>query len=510
MKLKFKDYRDKVLGCWWGKTAGGTLGAPFECYRGVIDLDNYTQENPAGIPNDDLDIQLVFLRAAEKYHNRVDSHILAEYWLTYVSASMSEYGAGKNNLRNGIAPPLSGAVGNPNKHSCGAYIRSEIWACLCAGYPELAARYAFEDAIADHAGEGVYGEIFCAALEAQAFFESDIEILIQKSLGFIPDGCGVAKGVKCVMEAYKKGIDWKSARVKLLNAVPGSFGMISGYYNGQKPEGDVPEGEHGYDAPSNVAIGVLGLLYGEKDFGRTICIAAGCMEDADCTAGLAGAVLGIILGCKNLPKKWIKPLGNKIATWCLRIDGYLNLPKTIDELSERVLRLTPIFLGSGIADTLSKGEGYEIESGKNVFGAYDSFIADQIGSPDFKKVISRIPDCVLYRDVLFDTYIQYLNGQAVAVGEEKVFKLKFWNNILDQQWLNLKVHTPEGCEVLPSKTAAVSLDQKHGGFNLAECGFSIRLNSCSSSRLDIVLEIISNGRYTKTFIPITLTVKWQQ
>ncbi len=38
--LSFAEYRDKVLGCWHGKNIGGTLGAPFECLRGVFDIDH--------------------------------------------------------------------------------------------------------------------------------------------------------------------------------------------------------------------------------------------------------------------------------------------------------------------------------------------------------------------------------------------------------------------------------------------------------------------------------------
>lgn len=95
--MNIKEYKNKVRGCWLGKNIGGTLGAPFECIRGVFDLTDYTQVLKDGaVPNDDLDLQLVWLNAAEKYGKNVDSKILAEYWLSYVVANWSEYGAGKN------------------------------------------------------------------------------------------------------------------------------------------------------------------------------------------------------------------------------------------------------------------------------------------------------------------------------------------------------------------------------------------------------------------------------
>ena len=61
-----EEYRDKVLGCWTGKNIGGTLGAPMEGKRDIFDVTFYTQDlkgHPA--PNDDLDLQLVWLRAIE-------------------------------------------------------------------------------------------------------------------------------------------------------------------------------------------------------------------------------------------------------------------------------------------------------------------------------------------------------------------------------------------------------------------------------------------------------------
>ena len=77
---------------------------------------------------------------------------------------------------------MCGDVDNTYKNSNGCWIRSELWACLAPGHPEIATRYAFEDAIVDHANEGMYGEIFTAALQSAAFAESDREKLIDIGL----------------------------------------------------------------------------------------------------------------------------------------------------------------------------------------------------------------------------------------------------------------------------------------------------------------------------------------
>ena len=130
------EYRDKVLGCWTGKNIGGTLGAPMEGRREIFDVKFYVQDlkgKPA--PNDDLDLQLIWLLAVEENGiYQVNERVLGEYWLSHITGPWNEYGVGKVNMANGLVPPLSGAFNNEQwKNSNGAWIRSEIWACLFPG-----------------------------------------------------------------------------------------------------------------------------------------------------------------------------------------------------------------------------------------------------------------------------------------------------------------------------------------------------------------------------------------
>lgn len=513
--IEFKNYRDKVRGCWWGKLAGGTLGAPFEGKRGAFDVDFYTQADPSGVPNDDVDLQLVFLRACETYLNKVDAHILAEYWLSYISMSISEYGSAKNNLKIHLAPPLSGLTNNPCKNSCGAFIRSELWACLCAGNPDVAVRYALEDGCIDHGGEGVYGEIFCAALESYAFIESDIDKLIDKALTFVPQNCDLKKAVDIARQAKREGKTWKEARYEVLSGVPGSFGISYGSKVEDEKDRQLPLSEDFYDAPSNVALAVIGLLYGDGDFEKTICIATGCGEDADCTAGFAGAVMGIIHGYSELPEKWIKPLGSDIITYCLssRDDAYY--PKTTDELVERILRLTPRFFDCGV-DVLTKGEGYSVKilSEAELLCVW---AIRQKGNPNLHKYpLSLVPDFsysinrvgkeagVRYQEKLFDVTVFYPNGAAAREGEPLKLRVEFWNRIYEQQQLELKWYLPENVVIGGGKFASVFLDQIHGGYNEGAKDFEITVVKNEDCKVELLLEITSVGRYERAYVPVVL------
>ena len=111
MVLKLNEFRDKLAGCWAGKNVGGVLGAPFECKRMVPDVDFYIQDLSMGPPaNDDLDLQIVWLAAVERYGRNVNASILGDYWLSYVIPNWVEYGTGKANLKAGIVPPMCGDV----------------------------------------------------------------------------------------------------------------------------------------------------------------------------------------------------------------------------------------------------------------------------------------------------------------------------------------------------------------------------------------------------------------
>ncbi|MFQ9739079.1 MAG: ADP-ribosylglycohydrolase family protein [Christensenellaceae bacterium] len=121
----------------------------------------------------------------------------------------------------------------------------------------------------------------------------------------------------------------------------------------QEWETDIPKAQHGFDAPWSIGAIVIGWLYGEGDFGRSVCIATNLGEDTDCTAGTLGAILGIISGASGLPAKWVDACSDKIATWTIRRDAKLNPPSDISALCERLVQQTPVVLrgDAGFAET---------------------------------------------------------------------------------------------------------------------------------------------------------------
>lgn len=314
--LSWDTYADKVYAGWLGKNIGGTLGGPLEGRKELLDLSFYTELPDGPLPNDDLDLQLVWLHALEQYGIRLTSTELGREWVDHIFYPWDEYGYSLANLRRGLLPPVAGWFNNPFTHCMGAPIRSEIWAMIAPGAPRIAAWHAYQDAVVDHAGgEGVWGEMFFAAIESAAFLDSDRDRLIRLGLDHIPPDCRVAGAVRDLLAWHRAGEDWQAARELILER-HGSPNFT--------------------DAPQNIAFTVLGWLYGE-DFGDALLKAVNCGYDTDCTGATLGAILGIIAGREGLPRRWVEPVGEAIAV-SAAVNGF-PAPATLDELTRRTLAI---------------------------------------------------------------------------------------------------------------------------------------------------------------------------
>ena len=335
-QLNWATYYDKTLGCWMGKNAGGTLGGPVEGRREALDLDWYPEVQEGGIPNDDLEIQLVWLHALETRGVRLTAEDLAAEWLDHYLPNWCEYGFGKTNVRKGLLPPLSGAFNNWFSESMGCPIRSEIWACVAPGLPLKAARLAREDAVVDHTNDSAYAEMLYAVIESAAYLEEDRDRLVELGLAAIPDDCRTARAVRVMANTWRRTQDWEATRQAILDS--------EGRYDDFT------------DAPQNIAFTLLGWYTAPQDFGKAICDAVNCGFDTDCTGATLGAILGVAWGAGRLPDRWMEPLGNTIAIESART-RLPNVPQTLEELTDRT---------AAVAVGLLADEGHSFGPGREL------------------------------------------------------------------------------------------------------------------------------------------------
>lgn len=61
-------------------------------------------------------------------------------------------------------------------------------------------------------------------------------------------------------------------------------------------------GNSNIDAKLNSGYVLLGLLYGEGDFAKTILLSTRCGQDSDCNPSTAASVLGSFYGASGLPE----------------------------------------------------------------------------------------------------------------------------------------------------------------------------------------------------------------
>jgi hypothetical protein len=412
-------YRDKLRGCWVGKNAGGTLGTPIEEAWGrdePFDIWWYPELREGGLPNDDLEMQLVWLTALEQVGPNLTARDLARYWLDHIGYNWDEYGLSKTNLRLGLVPPVSGGFNNWFVDCMGCPIRSEVWACVAPGMPRLAAQYAYEDAICDHAGgESVYGELFNVAIQSAAFVVSDPRKLIDIGLSYVPEGSETAKAIRAALQAMDDGLDWKAARRKVLEATPHHVAQYS---------------------PLNMGFQVIGLLAG-KDFGDALCITVNCGYDTDSSGGSIGSWWGIMAGDSNLPRKWTEPFGDAISTnesWGgVRhlSDGSTPIPSTLPEVVDRLVTA---------AHTVLRAKGALNES-SIISVTEESLYADD----SVRELWSRDPLVVRFPEAELTTSVRYDDGTpAVAPNTEAHFTTTLTNPHPDPVVATARLIVPKG------------------------------------------------------------------
>ena len=472
VNLNREELKNKIYGCWLGKNIGGTLGTPFEGRTEMNDATFYSQPTHGEpLPNDDLDLQLVWLKAVQENGPRgVNNRLLGEYWLNYIPPHWNEYGICKANMRAGLLPPLSGEYHNHWKHSNGAWIRSEIWACLAPGCPDIAIRYAYEDASVDHGGgEGTYAALFTAAVESAAFVTSDRDELIKIGLAKIPPDCRVARSIKIVLDAHAKGKTWQEARQLVIEH--------------SRDIGD-------FNAPANVAFVIIGWMYGEGDFGKSICLATNCGDDTDCTAATLGATLGIILGKDLIPKKWIEPIGDRILT--VAIDrGSIQVPTTLAGLTDEVMAQVPMMLAAHEAPVTVT------DAPTDLSGAGDLALASDAVA---KSIWAISPYALTYDFIHTLVTLDYGKEPDIKPGEPFPITVTLVNKLPDCRHMELKWRLPEGWTVTPSAVNHATLWIWDA--NTAKVEVSITAEMVRGGAYRGMLEVIAFGRPTVGAIPL--------
>lgn len=341
---------DKMKGGWYGRICGCLLGKPVELmvfnelekvlkrtnnypiYRYItaeevadIDTDDisfpikvcaYSKNLGVMLSDDDTNYMLIAYETLKRHGRDFTSDDIAEVWTTtqtynaYCSAEYIAY----TNIIAGYTPPASGEYKNAYREWVGAQIRGDVWGYVNPGNTEKAAEMAWRDARVSHVKNGIYGEMWVSAMIAAAYTTRDIKTIIKAGLGEIPRSSRLHKAINGIIGKYESGMSADEC-----------FADIRSRWNEKFKH-------HWCHVISNAEIVAAALLYGEGDYGKSICLAVGTAFDTDCNGATVGSVLGVALGFEKLPKVWVDQINDTLIS---TLSGYEKV--SVKDIAEKTL-----------------------------------------------------------------------------------------------------------------------------------------------------------------------------
>ena len=337
-ELKLRNVEDSILGGWIGRLCGCLLGKPVEGIRAdqlktMCEMSNnyplsryLTKEEvvpeiqntvrfwfcniyPSTLDympaDDDTNYMLIALRVLERFGRDFTSEDVARIWLEcqpkggYCTAERIAY----KNFINGYNPPDSGEYKNAFREWIGAQIRADVFGYINPCNAEAAAEMAWRDARISHVKNGIYGEMWVAAMLATAYGTDSILDIIRAGLAQIPKKSRLHEAVEKICTEYEHG-----------RSADDTFKDIASRWN----EIDNYDWCH---TVSNAEIVSACLLYGGGDYGKSICLAVSQGFDTDCNGATVGSVLGVMLGYDKLPhEQWTDIIHDTLYTTLLAQD----------------------------------------------------------------------------------------------------------------------------------------------------------------------------------------------
>jgi hypothetical protein len=268
------------------------------------------------------------------------------------------------------------------------------------------------------------------------------------------------------MKAKRDKLDWKEARMEVIRNT---------------------EDMGWFQAPRNVAFTMIGWLYGEGDFGKSICIAVNCGDDTDCTGATLGSILGIIGGTKAIPEKWRSPVGDKITN--VAINGF-TAPSNLGVLTDSTVSMTK---------RVQRRNNFPVIVGHH---KTDLKISKSLLKPDrqeLEKTWNRSPWRVARHNAGWVLILDYKEEPYISQNEERKMTFSVSNVSGKKEVYRLNVSAlPDKWNLsgLPADTFGIEI----GGKKVFDLSFLTSIVPPDTSRMTLKLECGTDA----DFIPVTL------
>jgi len=344
---------DRLLGAWTGRIAGCLLGKPVEKVpregiRAILQsvgewpLRRYftavgvpdevvarwpwnrasrptsLREHIDGMPeDDDVNYALLALHLLETHGDGFTTDDVATAWLQLLPplTTFTAERVAVENLLAYVAPPDTARRRNPYREWIGAQIRADVWGYVRPGDPAAAAELAWRDGRLSHVENGLYAELWVAAMVAAAFVESDPGRLVAAGLAVVPAECRLAEAVAWAAAAAAATDDWEA----VLDGLHARYGRY-----------------HWVHAVNNAALVAAALVHGRGDFVRSVGAVVMGGWDTDSNGATVGSIVGAMGGRAAIPDDWVAPLRNVVRSSLKGFDR-----SRIDDLAARTLARVP-------------------------------------------------------------------------------------------------------------------------------------------------------------------------
>jgi len=299
--IPLAELHDRIAGGWAGQMIGVSFGAPTE-FRTLQkinegELPKWTPDKiKEALDQDDLYVDMTF---AQVLDDKGLNATTADFGNMFRDARYRLWHANlaaRRALKRDIPASLAGTPKyNAHANDIDFQIESDFIGLMSPGMP------ASSNSIADRAGrvmnsgDGLYGGMFVSCMYAAAFFETkDVRRVVEAGVACLPAESPYTKVVRDVLTWSRQyPDDWRKV-----------WHLIGEKWDRREP---CPEGalkSFNIDAKLNGAYVALGLLYGGRDFTKTIDVATRAGQDSDCNPSSAAGVLGVMLGYKAIPDEW--------------------------------------------------------------------------------------------------------------------------------------------------------------------------------------------------------------
>lgn len=344
------DLGDKINAGWLGRIAGCNVGKPVEwghhwtsarirdylVRAGAYPLSDYipvigpmpecfaltecwpetTRGHVKGSArDDDIDYTILALHLIESRGMQLMAEDVGSAWLSLLplervyTAERATY----INLVNGHVPPECARRRNPYREWIGAQIRGDLFGCVNSGRPWEAARMSYQDARLSHVGNGIYGEMWSAALMAAAFTAATAIEAVVASLRVVLPQSRLAEALEFVLDTKSSGVTWERG----FEAIQERYGHYSWVHT-----------------INNAALVAAALIWSDDDFVTVVGRVVMSGWDTDSNGATVGSVMGVLGGMSQLPEHLINPLRDRTRAAFFGFDN-----SRISDLAHRTARL---------------------------------------------------------------------------------------------------------------------------------------------------------------------------